>query len=216
MRIDSNQFQLSASYSKVSLKTQVENKETGEKTDLSFELESASLEYKQSSYSHLALPKNSNAFKSSENTQNVDNLEESANTWQSMLKDSEQKINDFIQKLEEILGVQVEKVSFLKTEELKAQAFESIQDGGEWGADTVANRVLEFAKSISGGDASKIELLKDSVNKAFEKVGGLLKTNLNEDLPDVSKRTYDLIMEGFDKWEKEAKDVIETTEELEA
>jgi len=66
----------------------------------------------------------------------------------------------------------------------------------------VAKRILEFAKAISGYDKSKIPLLKEAVEEGFNEVRKILG-----ELPDVSKKTHDLVMEGFDKWENESPEI---------
>ncbi|MEG1699640.1 MAG: hypothetical protein RR271_08470, partial [Oscillospiraceae bacterium] len=79
----------------------------------------------------------------------------------------------------------------------KAQA--AISDGGEWSVNAVSERILDMAKSLSGGDASKFAELKNAVKKGFdaaEKAWG-------DKLPEISGKTYDKVMEGFDAWEKE-------------
>lgn len=87
-----------------------------------------------------------------------------------------------------------------KATQLKAQ--EAISEDGEWGVTKTADRILNFAKALSGGDPGKIELLKNAVIKGFEaaeKVWG-------GKMPDITQKTYDRIMEGFDAWENEGKE----------
>lgn len=78
------------------------------------------------------------------------------------------------------------------------QAEELISEDGYFGAKKVTERTIEFAKAISGGDKSKISLLRKAVQEAFDEVeeqfGGL---------PDLTKETYKMTMEAFDAWEKE-------------
>lgn len=82
----------------------------------------------------------------------------------------------------------------------RAAAQEAVSEDGEWGVEATANRILEFAKAISGGDPSKIETLRKAVSdgfKAAEQVWG-------GKLPDISQKTYDRVMQGFDDWTAEA------------
>ncbi|KAF2956110.1 hypothetical protein [Marinitoga sp. 38H-ov] len=69
---------------------------------------------------------------------------------------------------------------------------------GKWSPENVSDRVIEFAKSISNGDKSKIELLKNSVKEGFDNVKGLMGGTL----PEVSEKTYNLVMKKFESWEK--------------
>ena len=68
-----------------------------------------------------------------------------------------------------------------------------------WGAEKTAQRILDFAKSLAGGDSDAISTLRDAFEKGFgesEKIWG-------DKLPDVCQDTYDLVQKGFDEWEKE-------------
>lgn len=82
--------------------------------------------------------------------------------------------------------------------ELVKQAEAEIGPDGYYGVEKTADRLIEFAKAISGGDPSKIETLKEAVKKGFE----MAKEVLGE-LPEISQKTYDRVMEKFDEWEKE-------------
>ncbi|MBQ8613381.1 MAG: hypothetical protein IJ416_04120 [Ruminiclostridium sp.] len=78
-----------------------------------------------------------------------------------------------------------------------------------WGAEKTAQRILDFAKSLAGGDKDAISTLRDAFEKGFgdsEKIWG-------DKLPDVCQDTYDLVQKGFDDWEKE---LSSENEEVEA
>lgn len=77
-------------------------------------------------------------------------------------------------------------------------AIKAVSDDGEWGVDATANRILDFAVAISGGDPSKISTLRDAVNKGFAAAGKVWGGSL----PEISNKTLAKIMEGFDEWEK--------------
>lgn len=80
----------------------------------------------------------------------------------------------------------------------EAQA--AVSEDGEWGVDATANRILDFAKSLAGGDASKIETLRDAVNKGFAAAGKVWGSAL----PEISQQTLQKVMDGFDEWAKSA------------
>ncbi|MCT4585727.1 MAG: hypothetical protein N4A54_12445 [Peptostreptococcaceae bacterium] len=82
-------------------------------------------------------------------------------------------------------------------EETQAKANEAISEDGYFGVENTANRIIEFAKAISGGDKSKIGLLKDAVIEGFKQA----KEALGGTLPEISEKTYDRVMELFDEWE---------------
>lgn len=81
-------------------------------------------------------------------------------------------------------------------EEARLEAQAAIGEGGASSPENVSDRIVEFAKAISGGDKSKFELLKgaiqDGCNAARDAFGG--------NLPEISNKTYDLVMEKLDQW----------------
>jgi signal transduction protein with GAF and PtsI domain len=81
----------------------------------------------------------------------------------------------------------------------RAEAEKMISDDGEWGVAAVSSRIVDFAKSISGGDKSKIAELKDAIEKGFKAA----EEALGGELPDICKKTYDEVMRQMDQWEKE-------------
>lgn len=85
--------------------------------------------------------------------------------------------------------------------ETKAWATEQIGEEGFWGVDQTAGRILDFAKALSGGDPSKIGLLRDAVEKGFSQAGQAW----GGDLPGICQDTYDRVMQGFDEWENGGK-----------
>ena len=81
----------------------------------------------------------------------------------------------------------------------RIEAQNSIDEGGELSIENVSDRMVNFAKSISGGDKSKISILRDAIEKGFkeaeEAFGGVL--------PEISHKTLERTMEKLDDWEKE-------------
>lgn len=96
--------------------------------------------------------------------------------------------------------------SFLRTgnftvdAETKAQAQADIAEDGYWGVEQTSDRILDFAKALSGGNPDKVEELRDAFKKGFEQA---TKT-WGGKLPDISQRTYEATMNKFDKWAEEA------------
>lgn len=83
----------------------------------------------------------------------------------------------------------------------KAQAQADIADDGYWGVEQTSDRIIDFAKALTGGDPDKIEDMRAAFEKGFKRAG---KT-WGGDLPDISQRTYKAVMEKFDKMAEEAK-----------
>ena len=83
----------------------------------------------------------------------------------------------------------------------RAQAQADIAEDGYWGVNQTSDRIIDFAKALTGGDPDKIEDMRSAFEKGFKKAG----KNWGGDLPDISQRTYDAVMEKFDKMAEEAK-----------
>jgi len=86
--------------------------------------------------------------------------------------------------------------NFTVTEAAKKQAEEAISEDGYWGVNQTSDRILEFAKALSGGDVSKAQTLLDAFDKGYKEA---TKT-WGKELPDISKQTYDAVHEKFNDW----------------
>lgn len=101
--------------------------------------------------------------------------------------------------------------NFTVTEAAKKQAQEAISDDGYWGVNKTADRILEMAKALTGGDPDKIDLMRDAFDKGFKEA---TKT-WGKELPDISSKTYDRVQELFKNWEEEAgKSAAETASNI--
>ncbi|MDR1531633.1 MAG: hypothetical protein LBS62_05530 [Clostridiales bacterium] len=85
-------------------------------------------------------------------------------------------------------------------EATRAKAQEDISEDGYYGVKQTSQRILDFAKAISGGDASKIELLRGAVDDGFKAA----EEAWGSELPQISKDTYEAVMKGFDEWQASA------------
>lgn len=77
----------------------------------------------------------------------------------------------------------------------KAQAQADIAEDGYWGVNATSDRIVDFAVALAGNDPEKLEEMRAAFQKGFDKAA---KTWGGE-LPDISQRTYDAVMEKFDK-----------------
>ena len=86
--------------------------------------------------------------------------------------------------------------NFTVSADVKAQAQADIAEDGYWGVNLTSDRILDFAKALSGNDKSKAQELVDAFKKGFDQAtkawGGKL--------PDISQQTYDKVLEKFDSW----------------
>ena len=83
------------------------------------------------------------------------------------------------------------KGDFTVDEATRAQAQADIADDGYWGVDQTSDRILDFAKALSGNDPEKADLLLDAFKKGFKEA----TKSWGQDLPDISQRTYDAVVE---------------------
>ena len=97
------------------------------------------------------------------------------------------------------------------TPEVKQAAQDSIGKDGYWGVDQTSERILSFAKALSGNDPQKADLMLDAFKKGYEKAMGVW----GKDLPDISKQTYDAVLEKFDKWKNGTTEVPTETPKTE-
>lgn len=87
-------------------------------------------------------------------------------------------------------------------------ALEAISEGGEYSVDAVAGRIMDMAKALAGGDSSKIEELRTAVQKGFTGAASALGIDY-EKMPDITKLTYDRVMQSFDEWSESFKDTAD-------
>lgn len=85
---------------------------------------------------------------------------------------------------------------FTVTPEVKAQAQADIAEDGYWGVEQTSDRILDFAKALSGGNAEYADKLLAAFKKGYEQATG----TWGKELPDISKKTYDAVVEKFEKW----------------
>lgn len=83
--------------------------------------------------------------------------------------------------------------------ETQATAQEAISADGYFGVDKTSERIVDFAKALSGGDKSKIDTLRNAFKEGYDQA----KKAFGGELPEISKQTYDKVMQGFDDWAKE-------------
>lgn len=76
----------------------------------------------------------------------------------------------------------------------------NVADGGKYSAENLSDTFVQFAKNLSGGDASKADMLLDAVKKGFE----IAERAWGGELPEISQRTYDLTIEKFEAWKNES------------
>ncbi len=82
----------------------------------------------------------------------------------------------------------------------KSQAQADIAEDGYWGVSQTSSRILDFATALTGGDPKKIEEMRSAFEKGFKAA----EKTWGGKLPDISQKTYDAVMKGFDKLKTDA------------
>lgn len=77
----------------------------------------------------------------------------------------------------------------------KAQAQADIAEDGYWGVNATSDRIVDFAVALAGEDPDKLEEMRSAFLQGFNKA----KETWGGELPEISQRTYDAVMEKFDK-----------------
>jgi hypothetical protein len=125
----------------------------------------------------------------------------------AMLEESDRKaqaIIDLIRPLVEQQGLNFSKVvsgeqRLTADPEAIDAAKAAIADGGEFGVQKTAERILSFAKAVIGADPSKLDAIRAAVEKGFHDAADILGGSL----PDISQKTFETVQAQFDRWKKE-------------
>ena len=76
------------------------------------------------------------------------------------------------------------------------EASDLVAEDGYFGVDKTSERIVQFAIGIAGGDPSRIDAIRQGIDKGFQEAldafGGWL--------PDISYDTYDAISNKLDAW----------------
>jgi len=137
----------------------------------------------------------------STNPEHIRNMNRAEEMWNN----HQQQVDSFRQMIETLLNRQAGQQGLANgwtlsqvqvTDEMRAAAQESIDEGGYFSVENTAARMLNFAVAITGGDSSKIDLMSDAVQKGFKQA----ESFFGRDLPEISHKTLQAVMNGFDEW----------------
>lgn len=79
-------------------------------------------------------------------------------------------------------------------------AAKEISEDGYWGVKQTSDRIVSFAEALTGGDPEKMEKMRDAFIKGYKQATGAW----GSELPEISGKTYDAVMEKFDKYKEQA------------
>lgn len=78
--------------------------------------------------------------------------------------------------------------------ETRAKAQADIAEDGYWGVKATSDRIIDFATALTGNDKSKLGEMVDAFKKGYEKAEKIWGGKL----PEISRQTYDAVLEKFD------------------
>ncbi len=81
------------------------------------------------------------------------------------------------------------------------EANKLIGPGGDLSPEKVSDRIVDFSIAAFGGDKSKIDIIRNAIDRGF----GEAQKMLGGQLSDVSKKTYEMIQDKLNKWVNEDK-----------
>lgn len=126
-------------------------------------------------------------------------------TIEQLKKDSERAYATLRQIVNDLLRRQGKSLDILQNDDVvevdetaRLEAKELIGANGPLGIEATSDRIVNFAKAISGGDRSKLNALRGAIDKGFKEAEKILGG-----LPEISQKTYERIMEKLDTWEEE-------------
>ena len=86
--------------------------------------------------------------------------------------------------------------NYTVTAAAKESAQEAISENVYYCVDQTSDRIVQIAKSLSGGDVSKADELLDAFKKGYKEATGAW----GKELPEICKKTYKAVEEKFDAW----------------
>lgn len=88
------------------------------------------------------------------------------------------------------------KGEFTVSADVKAQAEADIAEDGYWGVEQTSDRILDFAKALAGNDPDKAEEMLEAFKEGYKQA----TKAWGDELPEISQKTYDAVLEKFDAW----------------
>ncbi len=148
-------------------------------------------------------------YEKSSSTVNTDYVKKNASLIKQLKADSDARVSQLRGIVEQMMkkqGTAIGKAddmwrflaggNFTVSAEVKAQAQADIAEDGYWGVNQTSDRIVDFAKALSGGDPEKADEMLAAFKKGFEAA----TKSWGKDLPDISQQTYDAVLKKFDAW----------------
>ncbi len=121
-------------------------------------------------------------------------------TMKSVKEDGFDLLRQLVTKMLEEQGVEFQvitdhgEVDISEISQEEAQTL--VAEDGYFGVDQTSERIVDFATAIAGGDPTRLDAIKEGVERGFNEA----KEAFGGWLPDISFKTYDAVMEKLDAW----------------
>lgn len=92
--------------------------------------------------------------------------------------------------------VEATEVEFDITPAAIEKAQQETSEDGYWGVEQTSDRLLEFAKALSGDNPEKADMLLDAVKAGYEAAEEIW----GGELPELSQKTLDVTIKKFEAW----------------
>ncbi|MBU1169640.1 MAG: hypothetical protein KKD44_08765 [Proteobacteria bacterium] len=99
--------------------------------------------------------------------------------------------------------------SVVVDDQARNEALDLISEDGYWGVNKTSERIFQFAINSAGGDVSKLEAIKGAIEKGFQ----LAQDAFGGELPDISNKTHDAVMEKLDAWSNNTRNPDDSLEQ---
>ena len=83
--------------------------------------------------------------------------------------------------------------------EARIEAKDLISEDGEFGVEKTSDRIFQFAIISAGNDKSKLDEIKTAIEEGFK----MAEEVFGGELPEISSKTHDAIMNKLDSWAEE-------------
>ena len=80
--------------------------------------------------------------------------------------------------------------------EVQKQAEEDVSENGYWGVEQTSERLVSFAKALSGSNPEYADKLIDAVKEGFKQA----EEAWGGELPEISKKTLDATLKKLENW----------------
>ena len=99
--------------------------------------------------------------------------------------------------------------NFTVDADTKAKAQADISDDGYWGVEKTSDRIVDFAKALAGDNTEYADKMIEAFKKGFDEA----TKAWGKSLPDISKKTYDAVLQKLNDWKNSGSETKSETKD---